>query len=109
MKTLIKMAVILFTQWASAADSILFKPDYLPQHNWTRYIVAIIILFFIGILFVKKNKRLSTLSNTCQLIEKKHLGNKTIVYILDYQQQRFILADNQQALVLYALNQDSSQ
>ena len=42
----------------------------------------------------------------CQLVEKKYLGNKTVIYIIDYQQQRFILADNQQALAFHQLAQE---
>ena len=88
---------------AHASETILFKQPFYPKHGWLTYGSAIILLLILVFIITKKHKPSSNQRQVCQLVEKKYLGNKTVVYILDYQQQRFILADNQHALALHQL------
>ena len=92
----------------STADPIVFKQEFSPKQGWLNYGLAIMILLIVIIVLAKKHKPRSTNLSGCQLIEKKHLNNKTAVYIVEYQQQRFLLADNQNALAIHRLEQEGS-
>lgn len=95
----------LHAQTITAVEPIAFKPDFSPKNGWMHYGLAILILLIIMLLLAKKHTRKLPERASCQLIEKKHLGNKTVLYIVEYQQQRFLLADNQQALAIHPLQQ----
>lgn len=86
------------------ADPIIFKQEFSPQNGWLNYGIAIIILLIIILVLAKKYKPQATGLTGCNLIEKKHLGNKTVVYIVEYQHQRFLLADNQHALAVHQID-----
>lgn len=100
--------ISLSTSIASASDAIIFKPDLTPHSGWLHYGIAILILLMISLFIAKKYRyRVIPIVN-CQLIEKKYLGNKTIVYIIEYQRQRFLLADNQHALAVHPLTNEAA-
>lgn len=85
--------------------SIVFKPVFSPQHGWLHYGMAMVILLVMVLILARIHKPRAVKLDGCQVIEKKHLGNKTVVYIVEYQQQRFLLADNQQGLVMHPVKQ----
>ena len=87
----------------TTVEPIVFKQEFAPQNGWLNYGLAMTVLLILIFVLAKKYKPRSPNLDGCQLIEKKHLGNKTIVYIIDYQQQRFLLADNQNALAIHPL------
>ena len=106
MRAVFAWCLACFVPIAMAAEPIVFKPDFAPKQGWLNYGVAIVILLSIILVLAKKHKtRLPDLAG-CKLIEKKHLGNKTMVYIVEYQQQRFLLADNQQALAVHRIDDE---
>ena len=92
---------------ATTIEPMVFKPEFSPKHGWLNYGMAIVVLLIMVLVLAKKHNiktpGLRDSSQGCQLIEKKHLGNKTVVYVIEYQQQRFLLADNQQALTIHQL------
>lgn len=102
----IVLSISLFTPIAYASDAIMFKPEFVPKHGWLQYGVAILMLLVMSLLIAKKYKPRVLPHARCQLIEKKYLGNKTMVYIIEYQQQRFLLADNQNALAVHLLKNE---
>lgn len=99
----ITLLLCLFSSLGLAQDSLSFKPPISPHNGWFIYGIAIIVLLLIALMLAKKNAPKLTKKSVCQLIEKKYLGNKTVVYIIDYQDQRFLLADNHQALAIHQL------
>lgn len=105
MKRLFLTNIILYmySSFAFADNNLAFKKSFTPQIGWVNYALAIVLLLVLVFLFAKKKRPASSHAATCQLIEKKYLGNKTVVYVLDYQNQRFLLADNQHALAIHAL------
>ena len=90
------------------AKTIVYKPPFAPKNGWLPYGTVIIMLLILVLVIAKKYKPSATRQSVCQLVEKKQLSNKTVVYIIDYQQQRFLLADNQHALALHPLTQETS-
>lgn len=97
------LALGLFSNVSLAADPIVFKQPFSLQHGWLMYGFALVVLLVIVLIIAKKHRPGLVNKSVCQLVEKKYLGNKTVVYVIDYQQQRFLLADNQHALALHAL------
>jgi len=85
----------------STTEPIVFKQEFSPKNGWFNYGLAITILLIVILVLAKKYKSKPLGPIGCQLIEKKHLGNKTVVYVIEYQQQRFLLADNQHALAIH--------
>lgn len=95
----------LFSTAVTASEQIVFKQPLTPKNGWLSYAIAVIALLALLATLLKKYKPTGNTGSSCQLIEKKYLGNKTIVYVFEYQQQRFLLADNQQALALHPLKE----
>lgn len=89
---------------ATSAEAITFKPDFSAKLSWLNYGVAIVMLVIIALIIAKKYKPNIAKKSVCQLIEKKYLSNKTVVYVIEHQQQRFLLADNQHALAIHELH-----
>lgn len=107
MKILSSLLLMIFSFCslaASAAEAITFKQPFSVKMNWLNYGITIVILLLIIALFIaKRHKPHQAKQSLCQLVEKKYLGNKTVLYVIDYQQKRFLLADNQQALAIHEL------
>ena len=102
--SLVFILLSVLTPAASSAEAITFKPDFSAKLSWLNYGVAIVLLVIIALIIAKKYKPNLAKKSVCQLVEKKYLSNKTVVYVIDYQQQRFLLADNQHALAIHELH-----
>lgn len=86
-----------------ADDSLHFKQALVGNNHWLSYgMVMLALLLVIGYI-TQKYKPNTPNKALCRVIEKNHLGNKTVIYVIDYQEQRFLLADNQHALSFCAL------
>ncbi len=96
----------LITPTVKADELLLFKQDITPHHSWLVYALALGIMLIFILLLAKKNRSQLNQPGGCKLLEKKHLSNKTVLYILEYQQQRFILADNQQTMTVHPLTHE---
>ncbi len=97
--------IALFSSRALAMESMVFKQPFSPHNGWLTYGIAIVLLLIIVLVVAKNHRVAAPQKSICQLVEKKYLGNKTVVYVIDYQQRRFLLADNQHALALHALDE----
>jgi len=86
-----------------ASESIPFKAPITTEFNWKISIFALIALFIAVVFFIKKNAQSPTSVGNCKIIESRRLSTKTMLHILQYENQLFILADNQQALCLQQL------
>ena len=103
---LITATLSLSTLGRAASQTIGFKPPFSPQYNWLTMAFALVSLIIIALISLKKFKPGFSVPSECRLIEKKYLSNKTIIYILEYQKQRFLLADNHQSITIHALTSD---
>ena len=99
----VTMALLVSTTANAVHQTIPFKAPFSPQYSWVTLAVTLAILVVVTLVIAKKYKPNTVCISPCRLIEKKYLSNKTIVYILEYQQQRFLLADNQQSIALHPL------
>jgi flagellar biogenesis protein FliO len=96
---------LLITKQA-VAESFAFKQTIAPKQGWLLYFLATLALVAMVYVLAKKSKQGLLAPSNCQIIDKKRLGSKTIVYVFEYQNQQFLLADNQQALALHALDKE---
>lgn len=86
-----------------SSTSIPYKQTIAPKQGWVSYTLTIIMLLVMVLILAKKFKPKHASSTSCRLVEKKQLGHKTVVYVIEYQHHRFLLADNQHALALHVL------
>ncbi|PJE10992.1 hypothetical protein [Legionella sp.] len=89
------------------AEKIMFKQTLEPKQDWMVYILTLVILTMIAFVLAKKNQGSLLPSSSCLIIDKKRLSPKTMIYVIEYQNQRFMLTDNQQSLALHCLTKES--
>lgn len=89
------------------AEKIPFKQTLEPRHGWMIYVLALVILTIIALILAKKNQSSLLQTSSCLVIDKKRLSPKTMLYVIEYHNQRFILADNQQSLALQSLTKEA--
>ncbi|MCW8451435.1 hypothetical protein [Legionella quinlivanii] len=92
-----------FSKESFSGSALAFKTPVTNGMGWLNYGLPFVILS-LAVLFLhlKKNKKPST---GCRLLEKTYLNNKTVIYLLEYQEQRFLLAENQKGLCFQSLNE----
>lgn len=85
-----------------SAQTIAFKQPFIPKDGFLNYGVVILMLIALVVMLARKFKPrdLSQLTCKVKVIEKTYLSNKTVMYMLQYQDQRFLLVDNQHALAI---------
>lgn len=87
------------------AEKMTFKPLFIPKQSGLGYLLILICLAAVILLLIKKNKQHRQEFNAVFKIDKKYLSSKTILYSIHYQNQHFLLIDNQHALVLHSLQE----
>ena len=80
-----------------------FKESLYPSPQGVSLGALLIIGLLVLLFILKRYKRQSTQTAACQLIEKTILSNKTSLYIIQYGNQDFLIADNQQAVAIHQL------
>ena len=80
------------------AEKILFKQAINPKPQWYFFMLFLLIVFTILFLLSKKKQSVPSEKSACHVLERKYLDTKTKIFVIQYQQQLFLLADNQHAL-----------
>lgn len=84
-----------------------FKQDNnLSMHGFP-YGLALIGLIIVVAITAKQLKWSRPAKNQVKILERLFLHSKTKAYVLEYQGQRFLIADNQQALAIQALKEET--
>jgi flagellar biogenesis protein FliO len=84
-----------------------YKPPFAPQHGWFSYgLVLVILLTLLLVLGRAIKPRHFSKSTVLRLIEKKSLNGQTTLYLMEYQQQRFLLADKPNALLIHPIKHE---
>jgi hypothetical protein len=96
------------------AQEPVFKTELVTHPHWLSYGLVLSLLCVFLIVLAKKSKKgwshtLKRAQNKCKLVEHIILNNKTKVYVLDYQGQGFLLADNQHSLALHPLGEQAHE
>ena len=85
------------------ADSISFKQAQ-PSTNYLHsYGMVITVVFILFVVLAHSVKRKTGTTQKCKIIERVAVYHKTRIYIIDYQNQQFLIADNQNSLAIQPL------
>lgn len=93
---------------AYSQNTLDFKPDPVHSLHWTPYLLVLGVLILVLLVLAKKSKRLVKTNSQCQLIDKIPLQHKTQAYVIDYQGQRFLIAENPNALAIHPLKEEKA-
>ncbi|WP_058535523.1 hypothetical protein [Legionella saoudiensis] len=88
-----------------AQSTLPFKEDPINHIHWIPYLAVLLILLIVLSIIAKRSKGLVKKVSQGQLIEKIPIHHKMQVYILDYQGQRFLIADNQNSLAIHPVQE----
>lgn len=89
------------------AEQITFKQTFNPKPSWSIALLLLMALLSTLIVLAKKRKLRQLDSSSCFIVEKKRLDAKTMIFIVEYQHELFLLADNQQALAWQLITKKS--
>lgn len=92
-----------------AEEAISFKKELVASSSWLPYGSILIVLVITLLVLAKHSKKIIHNNAQCQVIEKISVHNKTKVYVIAYQEQKFLVADNQNSLAIHALRTTSSE
>lgn len=104
-KVLCMIFFTLASYTAHAESNLVFKQEPVHHLHWVPYILVFGILVASLFFLAKKSKVLVKAAPQCKIIEKMPIQHKTQAYIIEYQGQRFLIADNQNALAIHPLAQ----
>jgi hypothetical protein len=88
-----------------AAEPLLFKKDEVASIPWVPYGLVFFILISTVFILAKNLKKTSYVQANFKVIEKIAVHHKTKLYVIDYQGQKFLVADNQNSLAIQALQE----
>ncbi len=91
-----------------AEEAISFKKELVTTVHWFPYGIVLILLIIALLILAKNSKKVMTAHAKCKVIERVAIHHKTKVYVIAYQGQQFLLADNQNSLAIHALQENSS-
>lgn len=98
----------LLTYSLSAQATVQFKSEVGTSTHWLAYTSVLIILLVIVLLLGKYSKKNRLTSSKAHLLETITIHYKTKAYVIEYQGQRFLIADNQNAIAIHALPHEVS-
>lgn len=88
----------------SYCETLSFKKEILNHPHWYSYISLLTFLLLALLLIAKQFKRQNKLPNHCKVIDKIMLKPKTHLYVIEYQDQRFLLAQSSSALSIQPID-----
>lgn len=80
-----------------------FKSNLNETIHWGPYLSVLLILFLLLLALNKFGARFNSKSKNSHLITTLPIYNKTKAYVLEYEGQRFLIAENQNAIAIHAL------
>lgn len=101
--------ILLLCCWLPtyAGAALSFKQEAATHSPGLAYAMALIALIAMFFCLKKFNKNKQPKIKKCQIIEQLTLNHKTRVYVIRYDQQHFMIADNPGGLAIQALNEQN--
>lgn len=101
------LILLFYLAWQPvfANGSINFKKELSASPHWLPYLIALIAVGAILFYLAKLNKTKAPKVSKCSLVEQLTLNHKTKVYVVAFEQQQFMIADNLNGLAIHALNE----
>lgn len=106
MRSALVSFLFLLTTPLYAEEAIVFKKELFSPHYWFPYGLVLIVLLIVVFILAKNSKKLISPHSPGIVVEKTSINHKTKVYIINYQGQKFLLADNQNSLAIQALQEN---
>jgi flagellar biogenesis protein FliO len=105
-------AVFLLIVWIEpvfAHNELFFKKELSANTHWFSYGAVLITLFIILLVLAKYSQKSASINPECKIIERITIHHKTKVYVIAYQGQQFLLADNQNALTIHPIKNNGEE
>ncbi|WP_147279844.1 flagellar biosynthetic protein FliO [Legionella worsleiensis] len=95
------LCVLMFWMHPVLANQpLVFKKDLMTNHHWPSYTLIVSALFGILLWIYQYLGKTKNTNSQFKIIEQLAVHHKTKIYVIDYQGQQFLLADNQNTLSL---------
>ena len=100
-----KKSIILFlwTYSVLAQAALPLKNDVASVH-WIPLSLVLLILLIVLLLLIKYSQQPNLKNPKTYILETIPIHYKTKAYIIEYQGQRFLITDNQNAIAIHAFN-----
>ncbi|KTD51325.1 flagellar biosynthetic protein FliO [Legionella quateirensis] len=101
-----RFLLLILISWINpllANQPVVFKKELVTNTHWSPYVLILFVLLAVLFILAQYSKKSKTTSSKCKVIEQVSVHNKTKIFVIDYQGQQFLLADNQNALTLLPL------
>ncbi|MDI1352534.1 MAG: hypothetical protein PSV35_07160 [bacterium] len=98
-----RMVLLLLSSNVMAQEALTFKQDLESTMHWIPYSLLLLSLVIVLLVLSKYAKKTIHPQSQCTIVEKLHIHHKTTAVIISYQGQQFLIADNQHALAIHAL------
>lgn len=102
------LALLLLLNPTLNHAAVHFKQELSPTVHWYPYALMLLLLFVALLLLAKYAKKTSSASRQGMLVEQITLHHKSKAYIIEYQGQAFLIADNQRALAIQPIKKELS-
>ena len=99
------LSILTTPLWAK--ESLAFKKELIVNAHWLPYGLVVIVLIVALLILAKKTRQTGTSNPACKVIEKISVHHKTKVFVIEYQKQRFLIADNQNSLAIHPVQEPS--
>lgn len=107
MRQITSFILFFLTNSILASEAIIFKKELVSNTHWFPYGLVMIVLIIVVLILAKNSKKINSTPPKCKVIERIAVQHKTKVYVIDYQGQKFLVADNQNSLAIHALQERS--
>lgn len=102
-RMLILLLCIIANPLSHAKEQLGFKKELITATQWPHYGILLTVLCLGLLVLIKKTRSPKSSFSKGQLIEVIHLDHKTKAYVIDFEEQQFIIAGNQNALTIHPL------
>ena len=101
-------AVGLLTYSLLGQAALQFKNEVVSSTHWLPYASVLVILLAVLLVLSKYSNKNRITNAKANLLETIPIHYKTKAYVIEFQGQRFLIADNQNAIAIHALKHETS-
>lgn len=101
--------ILLLLYTLDAQASLPFKKDITVSSPWMPCVLIMILLFIILWVLARYVGPKTGANQKAKIIDNIAIHHKTKAYVLDYQGQHFLIAENQNAIAIHAFKKGDSQ
>ncbi len=107
MSRMLGFIICMWPLYSTAANTLPFKTELVTHHSWYSYGFILAGLLSILIILAKMTQSKIKHSTNGKVLDHFPIHHKTKAYVVDYQGQRFLIAEHQNALAIHPLQKDT--